>query len=68
VSPATGRRYPLTLVCEVYRIARSSVYAALGGREDAAFILRKRGPRTLWSDEELVQEIRQVLRESPFHG
>jgi transposase InsO family protein len=56
------------LVCEVYRIARSSVYAALGGREDAAVILRKRGPRTLWSDEELVQEIRTVLRESPFLG
>ena len=68
VSPATGRRYPLTMVCEVYRTARSGVYAARGGREDAAVIVRKRGPRTLWSDEQLVEAIRSVLRESPFLG
>ncbi len=28
VSPSTGRRYPLTMICAGYRLARSSVYAA----------------------------------------
>jgi hypothetical protein len=28
VSPAAGKRYPLTLICAVWRVARSSVYAS----------------------------------------
>jgi transposase InsO family protein len=56
------------MVCEVYRIGRSSVYAALGGGERTVVPLRKRGPRTLCSDEELVEQIRTVLRECPFLG
>jgi hypothetical protein len=28
-SADTGRRYPLTMICRVYRLARSSVYAAV---------------------------------------
>jgi hypothetical protein len=27
VSPSTRRRYPLTMLCQVWRVARSSVYA-----------------------------------------
>ncbi|MDE0072675.1 MAG: helix-turn-helix domain-containing protein [Gammaproteobacteria bacterium] len=30
VSPATNRPYPLTMVCETWRVARSSVYAFAG--------------------------------------
>lgn len=67
VSPATGRRYPLAMVCEVYRIARSSVDASLG-RGEGIGPCRKRGPRTEWTDEELVQEVRAVLGESRFLG
>lgn len=66
MSAATGRPYPLAMVCEVYGLARSSVYAALGGGE--RMLRRKRGPRTLWSDEQLVEAIQGVLRESPFLG
>ncbi|WP_419160971.1 transposase [Candidatus Palauibacter sp.] len=46
---------------------RSSVYAlrsAPGGAAQPG----KRGPKTEWSDEELVVEIRTVLSESPFVG
>jgi|GEM_PF-2121321 len=32
VSPATGRRYPFTMVCKLFRLARSSGYATAGGR------------------------------------
>ena len=68
-SLGTGRRYPLTLVCRVWRVARSSAYAApdpAGGA--AAAPPGKRGPRTVVSDAELVRRIRQVLAETPFHG
>jgi putative transposase len=68
VSPTTGRPYPLTLVCSVYRLARSTVYeragrGSAGGRQAEP---RKRGPRTPLSDEALVEEIRTVLRDSSF--
>jgi Transposase IS116/IS110/IS902 family len=36
VSPATGRRYPLTMICAVFRVPRSSVYAATTPRPAAA--------------------------------
>jgi len=70
VSPSTGRRYPLTLVCEVFRIARSTVYWTRKRRDgqEGAPVRRKRGPRTELSDEELLEEIRRVLKESPFLG
>ena len=72
MSPSTNRPYPLTMVCETWRVARSSVYALrarLGGpltsdgRQPG-----KRGPKTALSDEELVEEIRMVLKASPFLG
>jgi putative transposase len=66
-SPGTGRRYPLTMICAVYRLARSTVYAAAAppapGGPPA-----KRGPKTSVSDAELVAAIRAVLAACPFHG
>ncbi len=41
-SPGTGHRYPLTMICQVYRLARSSVYAA--GAAPALEPPGKRGP------------------------
>ena len=55
------------MVCEVWRVARSTVYAmqARGvGFEEP----KKRGPKTEITDEALVVEIREVLRESDFLG
>lgn len=74
MSPATGKRYPLTLICSVWRVARSSVYASAareapcGGRATEAPRAAKRGPRTAHSDPELVEEIRAALKESSFLG
>lgn len=70
VSPGTGKRYPLTLVCAVFRVARSSVYAhvAAAPREDSARGAGPRGPRPAVADEELLVRIRAVLAASPFHG
>ena len=71
MSPGTGRCYPLTLICEVWRVARSSVYlarsrASQGPHEPAA--PQKRGPKTEFTDVELVEAIREVLAESEFFG
>ena len=65
-SPSTGRRYPLTMICEIYRRARSTVYAA--GSATAPAERGKRGPRTAVTDAEVVAEIRAVLAACPFHG
>jgi putative transposase len=65
-SPGTGRRYPLTMVCEIYRLARSSVYAV--GSPAPRASAGKRGPRTAVTDAELVEEIRAVLAACRFHG
>lgn len=66
-SPSTSRRYPLTLICAVYRVPRSSVYAA---QTPPALGLNvaKRGPKTVVSDAEVVDRIRAVLAACPFHG
>ena len=59
VSPATNRAYPLTMVCETWRVARSSVYALRAQQGGPLTSDRrqpgKRGPKTALSDEELLQ-------------
>ena len=65
----TGRVYPRTMICAVYRLPRSTWYAAGGllvGERPMAPI--KRGPRSRWSDKEVLSSIREVLLESSFHG
>jgi transposase InsO family protein len=67
VSPALGRRYPFTMVCKVYRLARSSAYAAGGARvADTGRV--KPGPRLKVSDEVLLQLIRSEIESCPFVG
>lgn len=66
-SPSTSRAYPLTMICQVWRVARSSVYATAAPL-GAAPVRSKRGPKTLVSDPDLVGAIRRVLSETPFHG
>lgn len=66
-SPGTGARYPLTLICRIFRVSRSSVYAVLTPPAPAG-LPGKRGPKTRWSDAEIVDGIRTILTTSPFHG
>lgn len=67
-SPFTHRRYPLTMVCASYRVARATVYAQTGSVATAAPTRAKRGPKTAVSDAALIDAMRQVLADSPFHG
>jgi putative transposase len=65
-SPTTGRRYPLTMVCTIFRVPRATVYAQTAVTVEGA--PGKRGPHTPGSDADLVAAIRRVLAETPFHG
>jgi putative transposase len=65
-SPTTGRSYPLTMVCTVFRVPRATVYAQTAVTVDDA--PGKRGPHTTGSDVDLVAAIRTVLAETLFHG
>jgi putative transposase len=67
VSPTTGRRYPLTMIAQVWQVARSSVYAAGAGTPRPS-PPGTRGPKTERSDEAVVTAIRAVLTATPFHG
>lgn len=67
MSAATGRRYPLSWVCEIYRIARSSVYAWRASGSPRP-VRSKRGPKTAWSDDDVVAAVREVLKASSFLG
>ena len=66
-SISTGKTYGLQRVCRVWGIARSTVYEHRRKRHFPRLATR-RGPQGPCSDEELVQHIRTVLAESPFHG
>ena len=67
VSPSTGRRYPRTWICQIWRVARSSVYAATTPAEPSQ-AHGKRGPRTSVSDVMLRDAIRAVLAACPCSG
>ena len=68
-SPFTQRRYPVTMICEIYGVPRSTLYAKRPREREADPVrLKKRGPRTKWSDVEILARIRLVLAESSFHG
>jgi hypothetical protein len=55
------------MICQTWRVARSSVYASAGPRGEAPPLI-KRGPTTAVSDVELLVAIRDILQTTPFHG
>jgi len=67
LSPSTGRRYGVRMTAEALGVARSTVYAARS-RQRSPKPPAKRGPRTKYSDEQLLDAIRRDLAESPFNG
>jgi putative transposase len=56
------------MICEVWGIARSTVYLAQDGANAEPRESVKRGPKTELSDEALVEAIREVIEESDFLG
>jgi len=68
VSPSAGRRYGLALVCRVWEVARSSVYAERTRESSPSSEPRKRGPKTSWSDAQLTEMIKETITTSPWLG
>ena len=68
LSPGTGRRYPLKMICAVFRVSRSTVYRTTAPAPAGPVIAAKRGPKTTQSDAEVVAAIHAVLAATPFHG
>jgi putative transposase len=66
ISPSTMRAYPLTMICQVYRLARSTVYTTKP--RPALTAPQKRGPKTVWGDPALLEAIQAVLAACPFYG
>ena len=64
ISPSTGRVYGLKRVCEVWDVARSTLYAA---QLSKATPLR-RGPKPIVEDEKLLNMIQKDLSTTPFSG
>jgi putative transposase len=65
-SPSTGHVYGLERVTRVWGVSRATIYRH---RHHSGGAVRKRpGPLGAMADEGLVAAIRQLLRDSPFHG
>ena len=71
-SIATHKRYGLQRVCRIWQVPRSTVYAHRHRSDGEGAIdsrrPKKRGPMGPCSDPVLVEQIGQVLTDSPFHG
>src|ERR687893_769296 len=70
-SPTTGRRYGVAQVCRVWRMPRSSFYAAGEPETDvtpAVVSPARRGPKPAVSDDALLTANRGDLERSPWAG
>ena len=66
VSISTGNSYTLRRVCRVWERARSTTYHQLGQPEQQP--KQRPGPKGPYSDSELLEHIRAVIKESSFYG
>lgn len=67
-SPTTGKVYGVQRVCATCRFARSTLYAQQPRETAPARPAQKRGPKTVYSDAQLLDLIRADLAASPFSG
>jgi transposase InsO family protein len=65
VSPSTNRPYGLQRVARLWGVARATVYRH---RRPDQGERRRPGPVGAMRDDALVEAIRKLLRDSPFHG
>ena len=68
VSISTRRCYGIARVCRVWGVARSGVYRLRRAAAVPPAPRRKPGPQGPMADGALVEAIRRVLADSPFHG
>jgi putative transposase len=68
ISISTRRRYGVARICRVWGVARAGVYRRRGATEAAPAPRWRPGPLGPMPDAALVEAIRQMLTDSPFHG
>lgn len=72
ISPSTKRSYGVERICSVWEVPRSTFYAdraeKTGSADTPMRSSKKRGPKSLFTDERLLDLIREDLAASPFHG
>lgn len=68
LSPSGNKPYGVARVAAAWAIARSTFYAIQARRLQPAGLPAKRGPKTLFTDQELTEQIRRVIDQTPFFG
>lgn len=69
ISAATGRRYGIQRVCQIWEQPRSTHYARQARTaRPRPTPLARRGPKPMVADDQLLALIRADLAASPFHG
>ena len=66
-SPSTGGKYGRARVLAIWGLARSTFYARQN-RARQPVTSQRRGPKTSYTDADLLEKIRAILAASPFHG
>jgi putative transposase len=67
ISPSAKHPYGLARVCRTWRVSRATVYRHRV-KDELRPVLGKRGPRTRWTDEELLALIREDLATTEWVG
>ena len=68
ISISGHRRYGVARVCRIWSVARASVYRRRRTAAIPQAVRRRPGPQGPMPDTALVEEVRDVLAVSPFHG
>jgi len=68
ISISTRRRYGVARICRVWGVARAGIYRSRRAAVMPPAPRRRPGPQGPVSDAALVEAIRRVLTDSPFHG
>lgn len=68
LSPSSNKPYGVARVAAVWMFARSTFYAIKARQLQSAGRPAKRGPKTQFTDQELTEQIRRVIDQTPFFG
>lgn len=68
LSPSSNKPYGVARVAAVWMFARSTFYAIKARQVQSAGRPAKRGPKTQFTDQELTEQIRRVIDQTPFFG
>lgn len=67
-SPSTQKPYSLVRVCRVWCLRRSTVYWQRLPKAEPSGATARPGPAGPCADHDLVQHIKTILADTPFHG